>query len=284
LYVSDQSARRIVAYPLDAAGAVGTGRPFAAMTGESESVPHGLALDGAGNVYAGGPGGVWIFDPQGTALGVLAVAGTRINDLVFGGEAGTTLFVVTSTGVGCIETRAQPPRPGSAAPAVLKSAGEPIAYPQGIERLDPALDEIIAPDAVIQNHCHGGFFEDLGGGPHHRFSASLEGTFWRAEENRLYFSDIGNSRRLRFDPATGEISLAQYPTGHTNGATLDCEGRVIQAEHSGRCVSRIEPDGTRTVLVDRYEGKRLNHPNDVVVRSDGSIFFTDPWWDFGAGD
>jgi len=59
---------------------------------------------------------------------------------------------------------------------------------------------------------------------------------------------------------------------------------VIQAEHKGRCISRLERDGARTVLVDRFEGRRFNHPNDVVVRSDGDIFFTDPWWSFGAPD
>jgi len=205
--------------------------------------------------------------------------------LAFGGADGTTLFVVTSSGVGALRTRAvAPPQRSPAAPAVLASRGEPIAYRQGIERLHPALDQIVAPDAVIENYCHGGFFEDLGGGPHYRYAASLEGTFWGAEEGCLYFSDIGNNRRLRFDPQTRRITLAQHPTGNANGATLDREGRVVQAEHSGRCISRIEPDGSRTVLIDRYEGRRLNHPNDVVVRSDGSIFFTDPWWDFGAGD
>lgn len=284
LYVSDQQARCVVAYPLTANGDLAAGRRLAAMTGDSESVPHGLALDGEGNLYVGGPGGLWVFAADGAPLGVIGVNGTRINSVIFGGEAGKTLFVVTSTGIGCIETQAAAPRPTVSAPAVLSSRGEPISYPQAIERLDPALDEIVAPDAVIRNYCHGGFFEDLGGGPHYRYAASLEGTFWSAEENCLFFSDIGNSRRLRFDPATKEISRAQHPTGNTNGATLDCEGRVVQAEHSGRCVSRIEQDGSRTVLVDRFEGKRLNHPNDVVVRSDGAIFFTDPWWDFGAGD
>jgi len=284
LYVSDQTERRVVAYGLRADGGLEPGRPFAAMAGGGESMPHGLCLDGAGNVYVGGPGGAWVFAPDGAAIALIPVSGgSRINSLAFGGPAGTTLFVVTSSGVGALETNAKAPA-SLPAPAVFRSRGEPIPYPQGIERLDPALDAIIAPGTVIQNHGHGGFFEDLGGGPHHRYAASLEGTFWSAEENCLLFSDIGNSRRMRFDPATGKISQAFYPTGHTNGATLDCEGRVIQAEHKGRCVSRLERDGTRTVLVDSFEGKRLNHPNDVVVRSDGDIFFTDPWWSFGAPD
>ncbi|MGE0384177.1 MAG: SMP-30/gluconolactonase/LRE family protein [Gammaproteobacteria bacterium] len=283
LYVNDQTARCVVAFPL-LAGRLGPGRPFAPMTGASRSVPHGICLDGAGNVYAGGPGGIWVFAPDGVALGVIRVPGTRINGLAFGGDDGRTLFVVTSSGVGALPTQAVPPHRATATPAVHIARGHPLHYEQRIERLDPALDAIIAPGTRIRNHGHGGFFEDLGGGPHHLYAASLEGTFWSAAERCLFFSDIGNDRRLRFDPATERITVAHAPTGHANGATLDCEGRIVQAEHAGRCISRRERDGTRTVLVDRFQGRRLNHPNDVVVRSDGDLFFTDPWWDFGAGD
>jgi gluconolactonase len=91
----------------------------------------------------------------------------------------------------------------------------------------------------------------------------------------VLFSDIPNDRVLRWSP-DGTTRIELQPAGYANGHTLDREGRVIQCEHGNRRVSRIEPDGTITGLVDRYAGKRLNSPNDVVVRSDGTIWFTDP--------
>lgn len=103
-----------------------------------------------------------------------------------------------------------------------------------------------------------------------------EGPVWRGEE--LLFSDIPNSRTVRYRPGAGgaEISTFRHPTGNANGLTLDHQGRVLACEHSGRRVSRVGQDGKVETVADRYEGKRLNSPNDVVVRSDGTIYFTDP--------
>ena len=92
----------------------------------------------------------------------------------------------------------------------------------------------------------------------------------------LIWSDIPNDRVLRFDETDGSTSVFLAPAMNHNGHTVDREGRLISCEHRGRCVSRIEHDGSRTVLADRYQGKRLNSPNDAVVKSDGSIWFTDP--------
>ncbi len=92
----------------------------------------------------------------------------------------------------------------------------------------------------------------------------------------LLFSDIPNDRVLRFDEITGEVSLFNDQCGYQNGRTLDRLGRVVSCEHGGRRVSRIEHDGSTTELCASFEGKRLNSPNDVVVKSDGSIWFTDP--------
>ncbi len=92
----------------------------------------------------------------------------------------------------------------------------------------------------------------------------------------LLFSDIPNDRMLRLDESDGHVSVFRQPCGHANGNTVDREGRLITCEHSGRRVSRTEHDGRLTTIVDRYQGKRLNSPNDVVVKSDGSIWFTDP--------
>jgi gluconolactonase len=91
----------------------------------------------------------------------------------------------------------------------------------------------------------------------------------------LVFSDIPNNRLLRFDECDGSVSVFRQPSNYANGNTVDRVGRLVTAEH-GRRVTRIEHDGHVTVVAERYQGKRLNSPNDVVVKSDGSIWFTDP--------
>jgi gluconolactonase len=92
----------------------------------------------------------------------------------------------------------------------------------------------------------------------------------------LVWSDIPNDRLLRFDETDGSVSVFRQPAHNTNGNTRDREGRLISCHHLTRCVTRTEHDGTIRVLADRWDGKRLNSPNDVVVKSDGSIWFTDP--------
>ena len=101
-----------------------------------------------------------------------------------------------------------------------------------------------------------------------------EGPVWFADLNCLLWSDIPNQRMLRW--AEGTVSVFRSPSHFTNGNTRDREGRLVSCEHGSRRVTRTEVDGSITVLADRFEGKRLNSPNDVVVRSDGSIWFTDP--------
>jgi len=103
-----------------------------------------------------------------------------------------------------------------------------------------------------------------------------EGPAWFAAGRYLVWSDIPNDRMLRWDETDGSVSVFRQPAMNTNGHTVDREGRLVSCEHRGRCVSRTGFDGRREVLVDRYDGKRLNSPNDVVVKSDGSIWFTDP--------
>jgi gluconolactonase len=103
-----------------------------------------------------------------------------------------------------------------------------------------------------------------------------EGPVYSAAGKYLLWSDIPNDRLMRWDETDGSVSVFQQPCLHQNGHTTDLEGRLVSCEHGGRAVSRIEHDGTRTILADRFDGKRLNSPNDVVVKSDGSIWFSDP--------
>lgn len=103
-----------------------------------------------------------------------------------------------------------------------------------------------------------------------------EGPVWFADHDCLYFSDIPNQKVLRYLPSDGSVSTYLAESNFANGHSRDREGRLISCEHGTRRVTRTEPDGTITVLADRFEGRRLNSPNDVVVRSDGSIWFTDP--------
>ncbi len=109
-----------------------------------------------------------------------------------------------------------------------------------------------------------------------------EGPVWLGDTRSLVWSDIPNDRMMRWDEETGATTVFRKPTGYSNGNTRDRQGRLVTCEHGGRRVSRTEYDGAITVLSDSFEGKRLNSPNDVVVKSDGSIWFTDP--PFGIED
>ncbi len=106
--------------------------------------------------------------------------------------------------------------------------------------------------------------------------AWAEGPAWSPGWRSLVWSDIPNDRQLRWDESNGTVGVFRTPAGNTNGNTVDRQGRLLSCEHSGRRVSRTEFDGTVVTIVDSYNGKRLNSPNDVVVKSDDSIWFTDP--------
>jgi gluconolactonase len=104
----------------------------------------------------------------------------------------------------------------------------------------------------------------------------VEGPVYSPAWRCLLFSDIPNDRTLRWDETSGIVGVFASPAGHANGRTIDRRGRVITCEHGGRRVTRTEHDGTTTVLAHAWQGKRLNSPNDVVERADGTVWFTDP--------
>ena len=103
-----------------------------------------------------------------------------------------------------------------------------------------------------------------------------EGPAYFPAHRSLVWSDIPNDRMLRWDEASGNVSVFRQPANYANGNTIDRQGRLVTCEHGGRRVTRTEPDGSITVITDRFEGARYNSPNDVVVKSDDTIWFSDP--------
>ncbi|MCP4562241.1 MAG: SMP-30/gluconolactonase/LRE family protein [Bosea sp.] len=134
-----------------------------------------------------------------------------------------------------------------------------------VEVLDPRFHRIVPGSARMERLWTGA-----------RWS---EGPAWFPAHQTLVWSDIPNNRMLRYDALTGEVGTFRQPARNSNGNTVDRQGRLVTCEHGGRQVTRTEHDGSITVLASHYQGKRLNSPNDVVVKSDGSIWFTDP--DYG---
>jgi gluconolactonase len=135
-----------------------------------------------------------------------------------------------------------------------------------IESLARELDRIVAASEPIQ-HLADGFGGEQG---------PAEGPLWWTEGGYLVFSDIHNNRRMKYEPGAG-VSLLVEPTNRANGLTRDLQGRLIACEHDSRRVTRLEHDGSITVVANSFKGRQLNRPNDVVVKSDGCIYFTDPW-------
>lgn len=138
-----------------------------------------------------------------------------------------------------------------------------VAYPDpAIETIDPRFSAYVLGTATIERLYTGA-----------RWS---EGPVWFGDSRSLIWSDIPNNRMLRWSEESGSVSVFRSPSNNTNGNTRDLQGRLISCEHDSRRVTRTEYDGSVTVLMDQFEGKSLNAPNDVVVSADGSIWFTDP--------
>lgn len=138
-----------------------------------------------------------------------------------------------------------------------------VRYPDPrIESLDPRFDRHRLGSAALERIFTGGRW--------------TEGPVWFGDGRYLLWSDIPNNRMLRWLEETGEISVFRSPSNYSNGNTRDGQGRLITCEHDTRRVTRTEYDGTITILMDSFEGKLLNAPNDVVVHPDGHIWFTDP--------
>jgi gluconolactonase len=151
-------------------------------------------------------------------------------------------------------------------PRVLAEGQEPktpVVYPDpAVEVVDPRFAKYKVNNAAVERLYTGARW--------------AEGPVWFGDGRYLVFSDIPNNRMLRWLEDTGEVSVFRSPSNYSNGNTRDRQGRLVTCEHDARRVTRTEQDGTITVLLDQFEGKKLNAPNDVVVHSDGAIWFSDP--------
>ncbi len=140
-----------------------------------------------------------------------------------------------------------------------------------IEQVASGIERIIALDQEIEWLGSGfGAFDEQG-----MIKGVAEGPVWWKEGGYLLFSDCGNNKRHKWAPGQ-EVSLYKEPSHNANGLTRDRQGRLIACEHNTRRVTREEPDGSITVVANNYRGQHLNRPNDIVVKSDGAIYFTDP--------
>src|ERR1700712_4566146 len=138
-----------------------------------------------------------------------------------------------------------------------------LRYPDpNVQALDPAFGALRLPLASVEQLATGC-----------RWS---EGPVYFGDGRYVLWSDIPNDRILKWEEESGAVSVFRKTSWNANGNTRDRQGRLVTCEHRGRRVTRTEYDGSITVLMDSYQGKRLNSPNDVVVKSDGSIWFTDP--------
>ncbi len=138
-----------------------------------------------------------------------------------------------------------------------------VRYPDvAVEMVDPSFQAYVNGNAAVERLFTGARW--------------TEGPIWFGDRDCLLFSDIPNNRILQWDARSGATSVYRQPSQNSNGHTRDREGRLVSCEHRTRRVTRTEHDGSITVLADSYQGKPLNAPNDVVVHSDGSIWFTDP--------
>ena len=134
---------------------------------------------------------------------------------------------------------------------------------QDIEIVEPAFNSFVLPNALVERLAEG--------------FRLLEGPVWFADHECLLVSDVPNNRIVRWTDSGG-VSVFRQPSDYANGHTRDRQGRLIGCSQLRHCIRRTEFDGNVTTLVDRYQGKRLNSPNDVVVKSDGTIWFSDPWY------
>jgi gluconolactonase len=294
LYVGnwDLKKRVVMRYEVRPGGMLGPGQVFVDLTAEGgEDAIDGVKVDAAGNVFVSGPGGLWVVSPEGKRLGTL-IPPEHPHNMAFGDKDAKTLYLAARSGLYRIRldvpgigpplrprqgTSLSSPPTGIAAASSSAPKGGPatpsVAAAPRIERRDPRFDALVPREAVLERVAEG--------------LAWVEGPVWLEDDRSLLFSDIPQNAVYRWREGDG-LSLFLKPAGYSgagpfagrepgsNGLTLDPEGRLVLCEHGDRRVTRLEADGSRTVLAERYRGRRLNSPNDAVYRRNGDLYFTDP--------
>ena len=191
--------------------------------------------------------------------------------LLMSGDRGLMTTVLRVCVLVCFAVGCGAPEPTPPPVAEAESVAPSDAGAGTILRVDPRLDALVPPDAHIEKLADGFVF--------------TEGPVWSRSESRLLFSDVRGNTIYEWTEADGvspfidpvfEGDRTGLRSVSSNGLTLDTDGRLIMCEHGNRRISRVEADGTRTTLVDTYEGRRLNSPNDATYASDGWLYFTDP--------
>jgi len=173
------------------------------------------------------------------------------------------LATAVSTGALAASARAQTATSNGSTPRDYAPGGAPVQYPDpDLVALDPRFLKYIPDNTTIRRHYTGTLWS--------------EGPAWNGVGRYLVWSDIPNNVQMRFLEEESRVTTFRNPSGYSNGNTFDFEGRQLSCEHGGRRVVRYEYNGTVTIIADKFEGKRLNSPNDIVVHPDGGIWFTDP--------
>jgi gluconolactonase len=186
-------------------------------------------------------------------------------ELLSAAGAGVSL-AVTRAALGQ-EIRHAPSREGPF-PRGLPSP-EWVRFPEpNVRALDPRFNKYMVGNTYIERLWTGAMW--------------MEGPVWFGDVGLLVFSDIPNNRIMKYDEHSGQVSVLREPSGYANGNTRDREGRLLSCLQDGRAIVRTEHDGKVTMVAAEYDGKKLNGPNDVIVKSDGTIWFGDPGYGLGS--
>ncbi len=257
--------KAIMRYEVQPDGTLKNGKLFFDFTAAAgEDGLDGIKVDQKGNLYVSAPGGLWVISAEGKHLGTI-ITPKHAHNFAWGDADRKTLYICARSGL----YRMRLNIPGSTS-SVSSTATAPSP---AIVRLDPRFDQIVPRDVVLDKIADG--------------FAWAEGPVWNRAGKYLLFSDVPNNRIVKWKANEGAGVFLQ-PSGYSaaapftgrepgsNGLTFDKEGRLVFCQHGDRRISRLEKNGTRTTLVDNYEGKRLNSPNDLVYKSNGDLYFTDP--------